>query len=352
MPTHPEEHRPPPTQAEIAKHLGLSRATVSMALRNNALISREVRSQVNSAAEKLGYRPDPVVATLMASLRRSRSGARKHVALAVVHESGNGRLWREIPFFRCIHDGIVRQAFAQGYGIEEFCLGPAGLPAERLARVLRARNIPGIILAPLPARSDSHMKHLEDFALSTINYSVQSPAVHRACINHSQNMSLAWHELVARGYKRIGLVHNAALGVRNDQGYLGAFLAQSFHTPRHQRVHPLIVNKLEELDAGTLRTWAAKAKPEVVIVTDARVYVPIALKTLEIPNRIGLVSMELTSAPAGTTGVCERTDLVGTAATDLIISQIHRNERGVPMHPRTILVAGEWRDGNTLRKNR
>jgi hypothetical protein len=29
---------------------------------------------------------------------------------------------------------------------------------------------------------------------------------------------------------------------------------------------------------------------------------------------------------------------------DLMVAQLHRNERGVPAHPPTLLLEGEWRE--------
>ncbi len=43
----------------IAKHLGISRATVSRSLANHPAISAETRAKVHGAAEALGYRPSP-----------------------------------------------------------------------------------------------------------------------------------------------------------------------------------------------------------------------------------------------------------------------------------------------------
>ena len=46
-------------QNQIAKQLGISRATVSRSLANHPAISPETRAKVHGAAESLGYRPSP-----------------------------------------------------------------------------------------------------------------------------------------------------------------------------------------------------------------------------------------------------------------------------------------------------
>jgi hypothetical protein len=34
---------------------------------------------------------------------------------------------------------------------------------------------------------------------------------------------------------------------------------------------------------------------------------------------------------------------------DLLIDMLHRNERGIPVHPYLLMVEGSWVEGNTLR---
>jgi hypothetical protein len=39
--------------------------------------------------------------------------------------------------------------------------------------------------------------------------------------------------------------------------------------------------------------------------------------------------------------------MVGAAAVDTVVAQIHRNERGVPVFPKTVMIEGSWMDGET-----
>ena len=39
---------------------------------------------------------------------------------------------------------------------------------------------------------------------------------------------------------------------------------------------------------------------------------------------------------------------MGAAAADFLVAMLHRNERGIPELPHTILVEGTWIDGKTL----
>ena len=57
----------------LAKQLGLSRTTVSEALRGLPSIQRETAKRVCAAAEKAGYRANPMASAVMSQIRRSRA---------------------------------------------------------------------------------------------------------------------------------------------------------------------------------------------------------------------------------------------------------------------------------------
>ena len=50
------------TMAELARELGVSKNTVSLALRHDPQISTTTRERVQAAARRAGYTPDPVIA--------------------------------------------------------------------------------------------------------------------------------------------------------------------------------------------------------------------------------------------------------------------------------------------------
>src|SRR5271165_4247185 len=56
--------------AEIAQQLGVASSTVSRALRGDPRIGAQMRRRVEDVAEKMGYRPNPLVSALMANRRR------------------------------------------------------------------------------------------------------------------------------------------------------------------------------------------------------------------------------------------------------------------------------------------
>lgn len=334
--------------ADIARHLQLARSTVSMALRNHPDIAPATRRRVQAAAAHLGYRTNPLVSALMANVHAAHR-VRHDTVLAVISDEPGPITWQRRPLMSELHRGIQTQADRHGYLLQEFRLGEPNLSPSRLAAILRARGIPGVILAPVASTRASRFEAWNDFAVVTIGWSILESGLPRSSFHHFQNILLAWDTLAARGYRRIGLVHSIQQSHRSGLTYLGGFLARSQTRPPCDRVQPLAVEVAEAMTTDLFRQWKKRERPDAVIVTDAAYFVPIARQIARVPEEMALVALETGAAPPGTAGVDEQSFRVGAAAVDLLIEQLHHNQRGIPDVPTCIHVAGVWCDGITIR---
>jgi len=50
-----------------------------------------------------------------------------------------------------------------------------------------------------------------------------------------------------------------------------------------------------------------------------------------------------------TPGIDQNPELIGSAAIDMVVAQIHRQEKGVPPHQKMMLIKGVWRGGETIK---
>lgn len=92
----------------MAERAGVSRALVSIVMRDAPGASADTRARVRAAAEELGYRPDP---------RGRLLRAQRSNLLGVVFTAGQ-------EFHAGLVDGIYRAAEAQGYDVLLSCVTP------------------------------------------------------------------------------------------------------------------------------------------------------------------------------------------------------------------------------------
>jgi LacI family transcriptional regulator len=125
------EQKTTPTMQTLADALGLSKSTISLAMRDDPRIHQHTRERVHAAADRLGYRVRPELCRLMACLRL---GTRKTdlLPVALVVPAGT----EATTEFR---HGFDERLAVSGYHAELFRLGDVS--AERLASILKARGI-------------------------------------------------------------------------------------------------------------------------------------------------------------------------------------------------------------------
>jgi LacI family transcriptional regulator len=126
-----------PTQVDVAKLAGVSRATVSFVVNSQTggrvPISEETRQRVLDAVTELGYVPD-------ARAQALRSGSTKTIGL-ILPDINNPHFWE-------IADGVEQEAIAAGYHIILSSIPPENKFAEDIFKNLSHRRIDGLIMVP------------------------------------------------------------------------------------------------------------------------------------------------------------------------------------------------------------
>jgi LacI family transcriptional regulator len=140
---------PPPRRVslrDLAKMLGVSHATVSLALRNSPQISAEMTKKVKLVAEEYGYRPDPMLSAL-SNYRQSKGNAIFKAAVGWINAWPSPEKLRSYEQFDAYWKGASGAAQKLGYHLEEFRMG-AGISPKRLDHILSSRGIRALLLPP------------------------------------------------------------------------------------------------------------------------------------------------------------------------------------------------------------
>lgn len=330
---------------QIADAAGVSRMAVSLALRNSPKISAATAERIRKFADELGYRPNPMVSALMTQLRHNRE-VKKPSVLAYVTAFSTEDAWRRSGSLAAFYEGANRRAGELGYVLEEWWVRRPGMTERRFCEILFTRDIHGMIVAPLPAGAGMLQLEWGRFATAAIAYSLVAPEMHRASNDAFGSINVALRELTDLGYRRIGLALVEEIDQRVQQQWAAAMLAYQQQVPMNEHVPTFF-------GAGPISRsfthWFQEHQPHAVISLGGeclRVFRDLGLR---VPQDVGFANLMLTPQDTGMAGVNQNSDLVGCAAVDLVDGQLRRNERGVPRHPRTLLIPGEWVGGSTVR---
>ncbi|MFM7750088.1 MAG: LacI family DNA-binding transcriptional regulator [Opitutaceae bacterium] len=191
---------PAPTLRSLARDLGLSRTTVSDALRGSPRVDPRTAERVRKAAEAAGYRRNPLAGALMSELRRSRGSAFRGV-IAGVDFTEPDRPREGAPYHRELVAGISARAGELGFKLEQFNVGAGELSVSRLDSILHTRGITGLVL--LPAWSEPDLSALDWSRLAGVytDYIIERPRLHTVCSDQYRSLLAALHQLREMGYR-------------------------------------------------------------------------------------------------------------------------------------------------------
>jgi len=200
------------TQSDIARAAGVSRATVSLVLRNSSTIPHRTREHVLRCAEQLGY----VYNRGAASLRTAST----HTVGLVVHDITN-------PYFAETVAAIQRELGKQG---RVAFLGDTGdSPEQQRAFVdtIREYNVDGIIMSPAAGTDAAWIARLKDWRLPCVTFSrtLADADVDYVGGDNFGGTRQATEHLLALGHRRIAMIGaNQAISTGRERlaGYRGA----------------------------------------------------------------------------------------------------------------------------------
>lgn len=328
---------------DIARATGLSRAAVSMALRNDPSLPEATRERVKSAAAKIGYRPNPMVNALMASLRSG--GVRKSSGVCTIAFLDLNP--QDVPLYDKYFEGARHRANSLGYEVERFSLRQEGMSLRRIQQVLLTRRIQGLILPPIAATGEKIDLDWQAFSSVTLSYTTAEP-ISLATHHQYANMERAICELRQCGYKRIGFCTTLDNEHRVRGLTSSAYLHAHFLDPACCQL-PILVCRKETFQED-FTTWLKKHRPDVLVGGFGLPYFKVFRELgMNVPDDIGFATLSRVGEHSSFAGMDEKPGELGEIAVDAVVAKIQRNETGFPSPRKIILHEGIWCDGPTVR---
>jgi len=330
----------PVSLSQVAALAKVSKVTVSLALRDSPRISILQRKRIRKIADRLGYRPDPERAHLMARLR-SKAGRSYQGNIAFVFHS-------KIEFYhgKKFKEAIQAQSARHGFVCNEIPFNPNDT-CKKLTRILKSRGIQGVVLCMMWGVNLDQSFHplFEQFTCVVVGSIPKKPALHAADADHYRTIRLAFGQALLHGYKRPGLICARELEIRRENRSSAAFLAEQHTLPSENRI-PI----LWDITSGhrAFFHWFETYKPDCILCETNEEINLSSKPNFGIPGKVGLISLNWRTEQTFCAGVDLCYEEVGSAAVDLLVQCLNMDDKGIPEHPRIVLVQPRWQAGFSL----
>lgn len=331
---------------DVALKAGVSRMTVSLALREDGRIPEETRLRVRDAARLLGYRPNATLSRIMAETARTRHGdCGSTLAFLTTEPTGRDFAGDEETF-----SAASLRAADYGYAVEHFWISDPKISAAHFNRILWTRGVQGVIIPNLShalyARGQRTLPiEWEKFCIVEISDTMLEPVVNRVRHNHFGAMIKALDELEALGYRRIGLCLSTEVDLRTHHRWCAAFLLWRAMRPGVRTITPLLFG---EIVPKQVAQWVRKHRLDAVLSPGGDVLRALRRSGLQVPADLGFATLDAWGLGAeAVSGIDQERRVLAGFAVDMLVTLIHRQSCGIPEHPLEWLFTGTWVAGQT-----
>jgi LacI family transcriptional regulator len=296
----------------------------------------------------LGYRSNPYISTLMASLRNGRPTSVSPV-IAFLNPRASRDSWKlNVPWAK-MFEGASARATALGFKLEEFWLGDPNVTPARISSVLHARGIRAAILAIPESENQPLDIDLNELAAVAIDIDPVRRDLNRVSTDYFGNTMMALQSMRALGYRRVGLAVVDWNPTYIKRLARAALLEFEQELPIAERGGCWIG---AVADLGGFAHWLQDRQPDAIVTTHWHPQAWLQSLGFRIGQDIGVGQLDPGAINFPLSCIDGRFADVGAAAVDLLMNQIQNHEFGTPHHPRHILHSGVWQDGwSTIRRS-
>ncbi|MGP3960241.1 LacI family DNA-binding transcriptional regulator [Nonomuraea sp. 3N208] len=176
---------------DVARHAGVSAATVSRVLNGRSTVNPELAARVHAAVRELGYRPNGV----------ARNLRRRQTTLWAVLVSDVGN-----PFFTSLVRGVEDGGRRFGYSVVLCNTDENRAREAEYIAVALADNMAGVIISPADDSTDISALVAAGTAVVTIDRELAETEVDAVLVDNEKGAEMAAAHLLASGYRRIACI--------------------------------------------------------------------------------------------------------------------------------------------------
>ncbi len=313
--------------SDVAKHAGVSVATVSRVLAGQPGVSDAARERVLASVKALDYHPD-------LAARRLRSGKTDTLGL-VVADIRN-------PYFTEISRAIEDVAYANGMRVL-LCNSDEDAEKERFyLDMLRDENVAGVILSPTLSLLSRFRACDYSFPVVLVDRCAPETEADAVVLDNIDAAQRLMRHLIERGSQRIALFYGtaSATGLQRLEGYHSALAAAGL-TPQTRAIRPTTT----EARAALIEHLREHPLPDAVVASSGLILLGLveALREagLHCPDDILLAGFDdqpwTRIVTPDITVIAQPTADIGRSAIELLLARIAQPEQAM----RRIVLRGE-----------
>ncbi len=328
----------------IAEELGVTKTTVSLALRNHKSISEATRDRVLKLAKELNYRPDPAISAIAAQRWSCKSPERHRVIAFLCHHHpiSKSQQAEYLPAAR-------KRAEEYGYKLEPFYVDEYPTP-ESITRVLYNRGIRGLLVPAIHNPESKRAIELDWSKFTAVCCGVGRirPPLHTATNDIFSATRLVWETVAKAGFKRIGAALFCHDPIADDDWERIGASSASVKLLGLNESENIPIHTGEVFDEDSLMSWYHKYKPEVVIGFNHSTGETLERCGVRIPEDVEFVSL-ISPQDSKWSGLKRHVDDVASASVDILNNELRENQWGIPSVPHVTLIQPDWNLGSTFR---
>ncbi|MGF1448692.1 MAG: LacI family DNA-binding transcriptional regulator [Opitutales bacterium] len=336
------------TIRDLARLSGFSRSTVARALKDDPATAASTRDRVKALAQRMNYRPDPVLSHIGArAWRRPREASR--ASLAYIYASDD----QTAPKMdQTLAEELQRLGEASGYGLETVNLHAGKETPEAIARRLYHRGIRGVVFSASTRWDMRPPMPLERFAVIAMGLG-HSPegidVVRRDTIRLEEK---TWTEVLKRGYRRIGFVLMPHPDRPLADAENHAFIHYLLHSKRYPKdCRPLTYDLSPDATPGQrqqLAEWVRSQDLEVILGFNSGICGILKAEGIDIPGQIAFASSRVVRQNSRVTGFSPGVPELAREVLHQLDKKLRLGLFGRPETPKRLLISPPWNEGETL----
>ncbi len=329
------------TYRDIAREVGVSHVTVSLAMRDRPQISEAMRKRIQKKAEAMGYVPDPMLVAMGQQCRITQENP-VHGELAWLNLWADPEKLYSYREFQQYWEGAVDGARRHGYHLEKFAA--KDIPLQRLDRIFKTRNIRGILVPPcsVPVADDLDGFPWQDYVTVRLGVSYPVDLPYTVTCDDMANGVLALQNMLNRGYRRIAFVGDRAIQRTLGAGFYWAQRMQSVQIPEF-----FLPLKNPAQHRKKLAAWIQKERPDAIITDNGELPAMLEELGIRVPDEIALATTTMFDTPIDA-GIDHNSREVGRMGIFSLISHMNDPRRESPRIQSKIQVGGTWVDGSMM----